>query len=66
MEEQTRHAFGPNAGSKAKGSGHPVMFGKPKPAMDFGRFPEGGGYPHRFLGYAYELMEQAGGGRCDS
>ena len=62
MEEQTRHAFGPNAGSKAKGSGHPVMFGKPKPAMDFGRFPEGGGYPHRFLSYAYELMEQAGGG----
>lgn len=53
------HTFGPNAGAKAKGSGHPVMFGRPKPAADFGHFPEGGGYPHRFLGWAYELMEQA-------
>jgi SAM-dependent methyltransferase len=55
------HTFGPNAGEKAKGSGHPVMFGKPKPASDFDVFPEGGGYPHRFLGWAYELMEAANG-----
>lgn len=59
------HTFGPNAGAKAKGSGHPVMFGKQKPAHDFDPFPEGGGYPHRFLGWAYELMEEANGMKVD-
>ena len=58
----TAHTFGPNAGLKAKGSGHPVMFGRPKPAADFEVFPEGGGYPHRFLGYVYDIMKEAGGG----
>jgi len=59
---QIKHTFGPNAGDKAKGSGHPVMFGRPKPAADFDVFPEGGGYPHRFLGYVYDIMKEAGGG----
>lgn len=32
------------------------MYGKPKPALHFGDFPDGGGYPHRFLEFAYEVM----------
>jgi SAM-dependent methyltransferase len=60
-----KHNFGPNAGAKAKQSGHPVMFGRPKAAADFVDFPEGGGYPHRFLSYAYELMEAVNGTTVD-
>jgi hypothetical protein len=54
------HWFGPNAGTKAKGSGHPVMFGKMKSAELFDPFPEGGGYPHRFLPWAFEIMSEFG------
>ena len=43
MNNITAHSFGPNAGLKAKGKGHPVMFGKMKPAAEFDVFPEGGG-----------------------
>jgi SAM-dependent methyltransferase len=32
------------------------MFGKPKEAEGFDPFPEGGGYPKRFLEWAYDLM----------
>lgn len=60
MTEQSTHWFGPNAGKKAKGSGHPVMFGKMKSAELFDDFPEGGGYPHRFLPWAFEIMSEHG------
>jgi len=60
LESPNKHTFGPNAGKKSKGSGHPVMFGRPRPAKDFENFPEGGGYPHRFMEFAYELMKDAG------
>ena len=56
----TTHWFGPNAGAKAKSSGHPVMFGKMKSAELFDPFPEGGGYPHRFLPWAFEIMSEFG------
>lgn len=51
----TAHDFGPNAGVAAKGRGHPVMFGK-NSAEDFGEFPDGGGYPLRFLANAYDWL----------
>ena len=38
-----QHWFGPSSDT-SKGSGHPVMFGLPQPAHDFGPFPDGGGY----------------------
>jgi hypothetical protein len=50
------HKFGPNT-SSSKASGHPIMYGKPKVALDFGPFPDGGGYPHAFLEWAYATME---------
>lgn len=51
----TRHSFG--AYSKtSKGKGHPIMFGKPKPAQLYVDFPEGGGYPKGFLEWAWEEM----------
>ena len=65
MNNITAHSFGPNAGLKAKGKGHPVMFGKMKPAAEFDVFPEGGGYPLRFLRWAYDLMEEANGNVVD-
>jgi SAM-dependent methyltransferase len=49
-----RHWFGPNS-STSKGAGHPVMFGFNE-AEDFGVFPDGGGYPLRFLARAYALL----------
>ena len=50
----TTHPFGPS-GPRSKGEGHPVMFGF-KPAEDFGPFPNGGGYPYRFLKHAYDTL----------
>lgn len=50
-----RHWFGPNAGAKAKGKGHPIMWGF-KEADHFGDFPDGGGYPKRFLAKAFDLL----------
>lgn len=38
-----------------KGEGHPIMFGF-KEAEHFDPFPDGGGYPKRFLKLAYERM----------
>lgn len=38
-----------------KGAGHPVMFGMPE-AEFFGLFPDGGGYPTRFLRRAFEIL----------
>jgi hypothetical protein len=32
------------------------MYGKPKPAVMFGDFPEGGGYPKGFLEWAFDIM----------
>ncbi len=49
-----KHSFGAY-GPSSKGQGHPVMFGM-KPTEDFEAFPEGGGYPKRFLQRAYQLM----------
>ncbi len=40
---------------KAKGNGHPIMFGLPE-AEHFGPFPDGGGYPLRFLPRAYSIL----------
>ena len=42
MNAVTKHSFGPNAGKKAKGAGHPVMFGYPKPSLHFEPFSDGG------------------------
>jgi SAM-dependent methyltransferase len=43
------------AEKKGKGRGHPVLFGMPE-AEYFGVFPDGGGYPLRFLKRAFEIM----------
>ena len=40
---------------KGKGKGHPVMFGMPE-AEHFGVFPDGGGYPLRFLYKAFDIL----------
>lgn len=32
------------------------MYGKPRPAVDYGDFPEGGGYPNGFVEWALETM----------
>ena len=40
---------------KGIGKGHPVMFGMPEAEM-YDDFPEGGGYPKRFLLRAFEIM----------
>ena len=53
-EPPQKHWFGPSS-KKAKGKGHPVLFGF-RPAEDFGDMPDGGGYPLRFLNRAYELL----------
>jgi len=42
-------------GSNRNRAGHPVMFGF-KRTDDFGAFPDGGGYPLRFLRMAYESL----------
>src|SRR3990167_2119595 len=51
----TKHWFGAS-GKTSKGSGHPIMYGKPKKAIYFTPFPDGGGYPKGFLEWAFELM----------
>lgn len=37
-------------------TGHPVMFGDPRPAVELGRIPEGGGYPHGLIEFAGRQM----------
>ena len=49
-----KHDFGPS-GEKSRGRGHPLLFGHGR-AEDFEEFPDGGGYPIRFLDYAYEWL----------
>lgn len=49
------HWFGPKS-KTSKGTGHPIMYGKPKPAIHFGAFPDGGGYPKGFIEWALEQM----------
>ena len=50
-----KHWFGAS-GKSSKGKGHPIMYGKPKPAKHFVDFPDGGGYPIGFIEWAYEIM----------
>lgn len=48
------HWFGPK-GVSSKGKGHPIMYSF-KEAEMFDPFPDGGGYPKRFLGKAFETL----------
>ena len=50
-----KHWFGPFS-KTSKGSGHPIMYGKPRPALHFDRFEDGGGYPHGFIEWALKEM----------
>ena len=50
-----KHWFG-DGNKSSKGKGHPIMYGKPKPAKHFVDFPYGGGYPIGFIEWAYEIM----------
>jgi hypothetical protein len=52
--ESRPHWFGPR-GKASKGQGHPVLFGF-KDVEHFGPFPDGGGYPLKFLKRAYEIL----------
>ena len=53
---QDAHWFGPQASQgRAKGAGHPVLFGF-SPALQFVDFPDGGGYPLGFLEKAYSTL----------
>lgn len=54
----TAHCFGPK-GDTSKGSGHPLLFGAPRPALHFEPMPDGGGYPIGFVEWALKTM------RCD-
>ena len=49
-----KHWFGP-FGKSSKGKGHPIMYGF-KEAEMFDPFPDGGGYPKRFLEKAFEIL----------
>lgn len=49
------HWFGPRS-DRSKGDGHPVMFGDPMPTIHFDPFPDGGGYPRRFVEWALREM----------
>lgn len=55
LQKMKKHWFGQTA-KTTKGEGHPIMYGKPKKALHFDAFPEGGGYPKGFLEWAYSLM----------
>src|SRR5271157_516214 len=50
-----KHSFGTSS-STSRGEGHPIMYGKPQPAMWFDAFPDGGGYPKGFLPWALGQM----------
>ena len=41
---------------RSAGQGHPVMYGSPHRAHHFDPFPEGGGYPLRFVEWALDTM----------
>ena len=58
-EQQRNRSRGPKRNGAMPAdvvSGHPVMFGKPTPAVELGRIPEGGGYPHGLIEFAGKLM----------
>lgn len=48
--------LGPTGKSERRG-GHGPMFGKPRDALHWGDFPEGGGYPLGFVEWAFEVMD---------
>lgn len=50
-----KHWFGTSS-SSSKRQGHPIMYGAPQPVHMFDSFPDGGGYPKRFLEWAYREM----------
>lgn len=55
----TRHGFGAGSGSggnQSPGKGHPIMYGRPQPAVHFEAFPDGGGYPKGFVEWALAEM----------
>ena len=52
---KAKHWFGPSS-ETSKGKGHPLMYGYPKPTQHFEPFPDGGGYPKRFLEWAFNEM----------
>ena len=56
-QHHDHHKFGmfSKTGS-SRGNGHPIMFGKPKKAILYDDFPEGGGYPKGFLEWAFETI----------
>ncbi len=41
---------------RSAGKGHPVMYGSPHRAHHFDPFPEGGGYPLKFVEWALDTM----------
>lgn len=49
-------ADGAKQGSPSRGGGHGPMFGKPKEALHWGPFPDGGGYPLGFMEWALDEM----------
>lgn len=57
------HKFGavsregsPWGSAPSPGEGHPIMYGSPQPAHHFDAFPDGGGYPKRFVEWALREM----------
>jgi SAM-dependent methyltransferase len=54
IAHETPRWFGPK-GKRSKGRGHPVMFGF-RDAEHFEPFPDGGGYPLRFLARAFDSL----------
>ena len=64
VSDARQHWFG-RSSSTSKGAGHPVLFGTPRPAFDFGPFPDGGGYPHGFLAFCYSRMAAVVGKTVD-
>ena len=51
-----KHKFGVTS-STSKGEGHPIMYGAPQGALLFESFPDGGGYPKRFLEWVFDIMQ---------
>lgn len=43
-------------GAETIETGHPVLFGDPRPAVELGRMPQGGGYPVGLIEFAGRLM----------
>jgi DNA adenine methylase len=54
VAEGKGHWFGPRS-KTSRGTGHPILYSFDE-ALHFGPFPEGGGYPKRFLRLAYASL----------